>query len=161
MCKKNSPKPPKKEESNKSSQNVSPELKHIKKTRRVNKENNLEDMNPVSERGSLVSLPINKKRSPFERKTTLPPQDPSLKEKSLAHLSNISYCEHPSEIRQAMTTKNARTSQKHSSSNRCSHHCGCSPSQNDQKRCCIQTPKAFNGKYFTSLTNVYRILSNG
>ena len=62
------------------------------KTKLRNKENNLDEINPVSERSSMASL---KKSniSPMNRTSHRPPHNKALKEKSVAHLSNLLYYE--------------------------------------------------------------------
>ena len=60
------------------------------KPKKKNKENNLDELNPMSERGSMMSL--KKSRKSFQnRNTALPPHKNALKEKSMAQLSNLSY----------------------------------------------------------------------
>jgi len=68
---------------------ASPIIKKQKKMK--NKENNIDDINPMSERASMISLKKSMK-SPLNR-NNLPPHSKALKEKSMAHITNLSYCE--------------------------------------------------------------------
>ncbi|CAI2377727.1 unnamed protein product [Moneuplotes crassus] len=63
----------------------------IKKSKKKNnkKENNLDEINPMSERGSMGSIKKSM-RSSIKRRM-LPPQDRTMKEGSIAHYSNLSY----------------------------------------------------------------------
>lgn len=76
-----------------SSDNTSPEIKQ-KKVRQKNKENTLDEINPMSERCSLMSLKKGN-RSPVDTRNQLPPSQKTLRERSIAQLSNMSYNEQP------------------------------------------------------------------
>jgi hypothetical protein len=90
------------------------------------KENNLDEINPVSERGSMQSL--NKSNMyAFDRKTYLPPHKNTLKEKSMAQLSNLSYYENfaedRSQSRHNMTMNNTNMREAISCTNKfCKNH---------------------------------------
>ncbi|CAI2377380.1 unnamed protein product [Moneuplotes crassus] len=60
-----------------------------KKKKIKNKENNLDEINPLSERGSMGSLKKSLRSS--IKGIKLPPHDKALKERSVAHISNLSY----------------------------------------------------------------------
>lgn len=78
------------------------------KSKIKNKENShLDEMNPVSERCSLMSLKKSSKKSPSERKTALPSFKNTLKEKQMAsQLSNLSYDRRPQEMKNSDSIHN-------------------------------------------------------
>lgn len=76
-----------------SSDNTSPEIKQ-KKTKQKNKENTLDEINPMSERCSLMSLKQGN-RSPVDTRNHKPTTQKTLRERSIAQLSNMSYNEQP------------------------------------------------------------------
>jgi hypothetical protein len=100
-----------KKETQKSSQKTSPDINSpvIKnwKAKIRNKENShLDEINPVSERCSLMSLKKSSKKSPSERKTTLPQFKNTLKEKQLSQLSNLSYGKNTNEMKNSESIHN-------------------------------------------------------
>ena len=85
-----------------SSENTSPIPAKDKK--KVNNENNFDEINPMSERCSYSSISIKSKKPLLDRKNTLPPNNP-LKERSIPQFSNISGSEQqPHQMHQSMSS---------------------------------------------------------
>jgi len=83
-----------------SSENASPIIKTGMK--KLNKENNLDEINPVSERGSYSSIYANNIRANRDRKHILPSYKNTLKEMPMNQLSNMSYNENSYDLHQSM-----------------------------------------------------------